>query len=161
MFKVQKSNINNDHMASKVQSEYYQASRILLCALNTKTMDLFTNYCIHFSYVYEYLNLHFHAKHLITIGELPNYVTHDETLGSTVHIGCKKKKKKKGYKSKDVFKDANIENPKAESLNFTVHHTAFNGNRRGLWLTTIIRAEWSEDLNKNARLCSSHFISGS
>lgn len=80
MFKVQKSNINNDHMASKVQSEYYQASRILLCALNTKTMDLFTNYCIHFSYVYEYLNLHFHAKHLITIGELPNYVTHDETF---------------------------------------------------------------------------------
>ncbi|XP_073806919.1 ADP-ribosylation factor-like protein 15a isoform X3 [Danio rerio] len=38
-------------------------------------------------------------------------------------------------------------------------HTTFNANRRRLWLTAIKRAEWSEDLIKNAGLCSSHAIS--
>ncbi len=39
-------------------------------------------------------------------------------------------------------------------------HTPFNANRRLLWLQALRRADWKEDQIKNARLCSSHFISG-
>ncbi|XP_056301526.1 uncharacterized protein LOC130213768 isoform X2 [Danio aesculapii] len=38
--------------------------------------------------------------------------------------------------------------------------TAFNANRRRLWLAAIKRVDWSEEKIKNARLCSAHFISG-
>ncbi|XP_057210654.1 uncharacterized protein LOC130566860 isoform X2 [Triplophysa rosa] len=38
--------------------------------------------------------------------------------------------------------------------------TPFNANRRRLWIQAIRRADWKEDQIKNARLCSSHFISG-
>ncbi|KAG1943752.1 hypothetical protein F2P79_014867 [Pimephales promelas] len=39
-------------------------------------------------------------------------------------------------------------------------HTPFNANRRRLWLQAIRRIDWNDNLIKNARLCSSHFISG-
>ncbi|XP_077089910.1 uncharacterized protein LOC143741475 [Siphateles boraxobius] len=36
----------------------------------------------------------------------------------------------------------------------------FQKNRRRLWLQAIKRVDWSEDIIKNARVCSAHFISG-
>ncbi|XP_056121860.1 uncharacterized protein LOC130100427 [Rhinichthys klamathensis goyatoka] len=39
-------------------------------------------------------------------------------------------------------------------------HTPFNANRRRLWLQALRRIDWNDNLIKNARLCSSHFISG-
>ncbi|KAI4822206.1 hypothetical protein KUCAC02_007765, partial [Chaenocephalus aceratus] len=33
-------------------------------------------------------------------------------------------------------------------------------NRRRLWLQAIKRVDWNEDIIKNARVCSAHFISG-
>ncbi|XP_051955002.1 uncharacterized protein LOC127624285 [Xyrauchen texanus] len=37
---------------------------------------------------------------------------------------------------------------------------SFQKNRRRLWLQAIKRVDWSEDIIKNARVCSAHFISG-
>ncbi|XP_059897485.1 uncharacterized protein LOC132449708 isoform X1 [Gadus macrocephalus] len=39
-------------------------------------------------------------------------------------------------------------------------NNSFNANRRRRWLQAIRRSDWNKDLIKNARLCSSHFISG-
>ncbi|KAK1900580.1 52 kDa repressor of the inhibitor of the protein kinase, partial [Dissostichus eleginoides] len=36
----------------------------------------------------------------------------------------------------------------------------FQSNRRRLWLQAIKRLDWNEDIIKNARVCSAHFISG-
>ncbi|CAL8257440.1 unnamed protein product [Arctogadus glacialis] len=36
----------------------------------------------------------------------------------------------------------------------------FKSNRRRLWLQAIKRVDWNEDIIKNARVCSAHFISG-
>ncbi|KAI4810702.1 hypothetical protein KUCAC02_013638 [Chaenocephalus aceratus] len=36
----------------------------------------------------------------------------------------------------------------------------FQSNRRRLWLQAIKRVDWNEDIIKNARVCSAHFISG-
>ncbi|XP_059892640.1 uncharacterized protein LOC132446394 isoform X3 [Gadus macrocephalus] len=38
-------------------------------------------------------------------------------------------------------------------------NNSFNANRRRRWLQAIRRSDWNKDLIKNARLCSSHFIS--
>ncbi|KAK0132476.1 hypothetical protein N1851_032654 [Merluccius polli] len=35
----------------------------------------------------------------------------------------------------------------------------FQSNRRRLWLQAIKRVDWNEDIIKNARVCSAHFIS--
>ncbi|KAG5263786.1 hypothetical protein AALO_G00268550 [Alosa alosa] len=36
----------------------------------------------------------------------------------------------------------------------------FQSNRRRLWLQAIKREDWNENIIKNARVCSAHFISG-
>ena len=36
----------------------------------------------------------------------------------------------------------------------------FQSNWRRLWLQAIKRVDWIEDIIKNARVCSAHFISG-
>ncbi|XP_049421768.1 uncharacterized protein LOC125882116 [Epinephelus fuscoguttatus] len=36
----------------------------------------------------------------------------------------------------------------------------FQSNRRRLWLQAIKRVDWNEDIIKNARVCSAHFVSG-
>lgn len=39
-------------------------------------------------------------------------------------------------------------------------NTVFNSNRRLLWLNALQRTKWPESVINNAKICSTHFISG-
>ncbi len=46
-----------------------------------------------------------------------------------------------------------------QNYNFRIP-TENNPNRRKLWLNAIRRENWPDNLIRNARICSAHFISG-